>query len=196
MMPSHRGNGESMKLMNLIRNLPGNVKNLFALSLLIFCSDAAISQVYKYIDESGNVIYSDTPPEEQKDLAPAELPDLIIQPAVKVQSRPAVNSSASKEATEIDVNIIQPANETTITPGQMSFTVAAEITRPLARGEIAVLMVNGQEFGRSNMGLSWTVDNLVRGEMAISVRIIDRENKQLAESNTLRVFVRRPTVNR
>ena len=195
-MPSHQGNGESMKLMNLIRNLPGNVKNLFALSLLIFCSDAAISQVYKYIDESGNLIYSDTPPEEQKDLAPAELPDLIIQPAVKVQSRPAVNSSASKEATEIDVNIIQPANETTITPGQMSFTVAAEITRPLARGEIAVLMVNGQEFGRSNMGLSWTVDNLVRGEMAISVRIIDRENKQLAESNTLRVFVRRPTVNR
>jgi len=195
-MPSHRGMGESMNLMYLIRSLPGNAKKLFALSLLIFCSDSVISQVYKYIDESGNVVYSDTPPEEQKYLAPAELPDLIIQPAVKVEARVGANSSDPKEAAEVDVNIIQPANETTITPGQMSFTVAAEVTRPLARGEMAILMVNGQEFGRSNMNLSWTVDNLVRGEMTLRVRIIDRENEQLAESEALRVFVRRPTVSR
>lgn len=194
-MPSHRETGVSMNHMYLIRNLPGSVKSLFALTLCLFCAETAVSQVFKYIDENGNVTYSDTPPKEQEDLPPAELPDLIIQPAVQVEDRASTNSD-EEDATEIEVNLTQPADETTITPGQMSFTVAAEVSRPLANGEIAILMVNGQEYGRSNMGLSWTVDNLIRGEMTLGVRIIDREDKQLAESNTLRVFVRRPTVNR
>lgn len=170
-------------------------KYLFALFTLCFLADDALSQVYKYVDKNGNVIYSDTPPEEQKDLAPAELPDLIIQPAVEVAPR-APETTSQTDATEIETSIIQPANESTITPGQMSFTVTAEVSRPLARGETAVLMVNGEEFGRSSNNLSWTIDNLIRGEMGLQVRIINRENALLAESETLRVFVQRPSINR
>lgn len=195
MLLIHHGVCEPMNADNFIPGLFMKGKYLFALFALLFLADDALSQVYKYIDKNGNVIYSDTPPEEQKDLAPAELPDLIIQPAVKVAPR-APETSSQTDATEIETSIIQPANESTITPGQMSFTVAAEVTRPLARGETAVLLVNGEEFGRSSNSLSWTIDNLIRGEMRLQVRIINRENALLAESETLRVFVQRPSVNR
>jgi hypothetical protein len=166
--------------------------NLLWLLLCFVLSAPAQSQVYKYVDKDGNVVYSDSPPEEQQDLPPAKLPDLIIQPAVEVQRNNSSNTPQT-DATEIDVSIVQPENETTITPGQMSFIVAAMASRSLARGEIAVLVVNGEEHARSN-SMNWTLDNLIRGEMTLQVNILDSEDSVLAESDTIRVFVRRPSV--
>jgi len=197
MLQSHHGVHESMNADHPITSLSAaaKTKRLFVLFMLFFLADTALSQVYKYVDKNGNVIYSDTPPEEQKDLPPAQLPDLIIQPAVKVAPRPSDNTPQT-DATEIETRITQPANESTITPGQMSFTLAAEVSRPLARGETAILMVNDQEFGRSSSNLSWTIDNLIRGELKLQVRIINSENTLLAESETFRIFVHRASVNR
>lgn len=58
------------------------MKWIIFISLFVIAGSAA-GQVYRYVDDEGNVIYSDTPPESAKQAKPLELPEDISQKARK-----------------------------------------------------------------------------------------------------------------
>lgn len=146
--------------------------------------------VYKYEDENGNIIYSDTPPANQENLAPAELPDIIMQPAVEVTERSSDNRN---DAADISVSIVSPDNEANILNDESAVGVFASASRQLKNGETAVLLVNGNEHSESR-SLSWSVTDLVRGEMRLTVIIRDSNDRVLASSENISIFVHRPSI--
>ena len=88
----------------------------------LLSSPLTISQIYKFIDENGNLVYSDTPPADRQDMEPAELPEVFFQPAVDVPDRPI---SEEIKGAAINVSIQSPVQDATILGSQADFVVSA-----------------------------------------------------------------------
>jgi len=167
--------------------------NFFRTSLLCLLissmtvSPFVLGQVYKFIDENGNVTYSDTPPAEKQDMQPAELPEIFIQPGVEVTDRPAAEEP---KANDISISISTPEEGTSILGSQANFRVSASTSRKLSNGEQIKLMVNGIVHSTAPT-LNWTVTDLIRGEYVLSVEVIDKSGKIIANSAPVRIFVQR-----
>lgn len=159
---------------------------ILILSLLI-ATPSGHGQVYKFIDKDGNVTYSDTPPAEQQDMQPAELPDIFIQPGVEVPEKVAVEEYSAQE---ISISISSPAEETTILGHESSFGVSAATSRKPSNGEQIRLIVNGSVHATATTP-NWTVTNLIRGEYVLSAEVIDKNGKTIASSRPVRIFVQR-----
>jgi len=155
---------------------------LFAVHHLSF------AEIYKYKDAQGNIIYSDSPPPEQPNLAPAELPPVFIQPSVTPREKAV--STENVEIPKIRVSISAPAQDSFILPVQQNFQVTASLNRSLTKSEQTQLFVNGKPYGPAGNSTQWTISELIRGEYNLNV-LVKTKDKTLAESGTTRIFVQR-----
>lgn len=156
---------------------------LFALSPAVF------AQVYKYIDENGNIAYSDTPPADKQDMQPTDLPNIIVQPSVEVPDR---QRSEAKIDRDIQISISSPAEGATILGGASSFSVSASVNKKLLANETVRLMVNGTPHASSTArALNWQVTDLIRGEYQLSAEVLDTNQKVIASSPSVQIFVQR-----
>lgn len=146
-------------------------------------------EIYKTVDEDGNVVYSDQVPSEKTE--PVELPEINVQPAVVPRVRlsppPAVGPGA------IQAWIDSPANEHVVNPGEQSFSVSGGISRELVEDEYAQLLINGSVYGGDSKNLNWEIGSLVRGEYQLQVQII-AQGEVRSVSDTRVVYVQRAFV--
>lgn len=164
-----------------------NLKAVFICLLII--SPSLLGQVYKYIDENGNLVYSDTPPPNKQDMQPAELPDIIVQPSVKVPER---SVDTDPQTRDIDISISSPTEGATILATASSFNVSATVSKKLFPHESVRLLVNGTPHASSTTkALNWRVTDLIRGEYLLSAEVLDENQKVIASSSTVTVFVKR-----
>ncbi|MCB1678231.1 MAG: DUF4124 domain-containing protein [Halioglobus sp.] len=154
--------------------------------------------LYKTTDRDGNVIFSDTP-----------APDGVVSEKITVRepntappppSMPAPSpepKSAAAEATAYSVAIIFPTDETTIPNGPGNFSVSAEVTPPLQDSDALQLYIDGIPWGEPQSVPSWSLTNIFRGEHSLKVAVIDTDNddRHLAASAPIRVYVHRPSIN-
>ena len=175
--------------MNILPS-PVVIRNTIPLLLcLCFTGDITAAEIYKYVDENGNLVYSDSPPVEGAE--PAQLPDIIIQPSTAIPEQ-TIGEEQQTNA-EISVSISSPVPDTVVTAGQQSFNVGASSSRSLEDGEKARLLVNGNVHTEGK-SLNWTVGNLIRGEYNIQVQIVDKQNNVIADSGATKIYVRRPGI--
>lgn len=165
-------------------------KHLLAscLALCLFVLSAgSISQVYKFVDEHGNVTYSDTPPADKQDMEPAELPEIFYQPGVEIPEKPLETETLARN---IKVSITSPVDGATILGSNPNFRASASTSERLISGDTARLIVNGvpQSNGQA---LSWTVTDLIRGDYHLSVEIVDKDQKIIGQSEPVLVYVQR-----
>ena len=157
----------------------------FLLCMLI--SSTAFGQIYKFVDEHGNITYSDTPPADKQDMEPAELPEVFYQPGVEVPDLPKPSKAKPRA---INVTINSPKEGATILGSATSMNVSASTSEKLIDGEAARLIVNGSPHS-TGKALNWSVTDLIRGEYHLSVEIIDKSQKIIAQSAPVKVFVKR-----
>ena len=79
--------------------------------------------------------------------------------------------------------------------GPGNFSVSASIEPALARGALLQLYVDGSPSGDPQSGSTWALTNVFRGAHDLTVVVIDSNGDQLAESEPVRVYVLRPSVN-
>ena len=151
--------------------------------------------IYKTVDENGNVQYSDQVPDSDQipagKIEQVELPEINVQPAVVPRVRlsppPAIGPGP------IQAWISAPDNEHVVNPGEQSFSVSGGVSRDLLDDEYARLLVNGSTYGSDSKNLNWAVGSLVRGEYKIQVQIV-AEGEVRSTSDTRSVFVQRAFV--
>jgi hypothetical protein len=168
------------------------------LLILLFCTllgAGASAQVYRVVDENGNVTFTDRPPENAErvevgptNTAPPPATDLYPTPAPKPADKADAESGYK-------VAITAPANETIIPRGPGNFSVTASVTPALGRGHKLQLLLDGQPRQDPQAGGSWALTNVFRGEHNLTVAVIDGDGKQLATSEPVTVFVFRPSSN-
>lgn len=166
----------------------------FVLVLLLTALPAVspmAKEVYKTVDENGNVTFTDSPPKDR----PSEkviLKETNTQPAVEPQSRRSVRGSESEEKEPYNPRIVSPANEYQMGPAQSTLAISVETSRPLEKGHYFQLVVSGIPHGGPTQSSNLTLTDVRRGRKQVVVSIVDAEGSLIATSQPVTVYVIRP----
>lgn len=166
------------------------MKHLFAalIGITLCAALPALAQVYKTTDEEGRVIYSDRPSDsaEQVELKPTN-----SAPPIDARQRPEPELDDLNKLPPYQVRITSPQPGTTLTPGERDLIIGFEANQPLQPGLRFQLLSNGSPLGRSTTGNSITVPEIERGEHSLTVIIYDQNDRVLAESGAMSIYVHR-----
>lgn len=169
-------------------------RTLFALLLAIPL--AATAQIYKTTDQNGNVVYTDKPPVTGDSAEKVKLNPINTSAPPREVIRPSTKE-VSEEATAVSysIDIVSPANETTVPMGPGNFLLSANIEPTPGAGETLQLQVDGVPWGEPQTSASWALTNVFRGAHDLTVSVLDKKGAPLGTSSPIRVYVMRPSIN-
>ncbi len=156
------------------------------LTLKLLVSQAAIAEIYRSVDEKGDVKFSDSPDKKSEKI---ELPPTNTQQFDK----PTPYTPASK-ATDPDydkVGITSPHDGETIPPGVTTINVSVSTAPTLHSEHKIVILLDGSPSGTAQHTSSFTLGNLYRGEHRLQAQIVDPQGKEIRTSEPVIIFVKR-----
>jgi len=172
---------------------------LIALALAISVGPTT-AQVYKVVDEDGNVTYTDKPPKDGS--KPIELAPISVIEAPTYEKAPEKGTEGEdgKEMSLKDLRkqyrdfaIVSPQSEETVWHPEQATTVAWNVGNQLQEGMQVTISVNGQT-QPSTTERSIPVPGLDRGEHTITAVLKDARNRTIATAEPVVFFVRRPNL--
>ena len=163
-----------------------------SLLLLISVNFAAQAGIYKWVDENGEVIYSDKPRvENMKEHTP---PELQITPAIKPKPEPEQPEEKPAEITKYTVfNITSPANDETIRNNAGNFIVLLKLEPGLnvKEGHYINLQIDGKTRVAKTSKLNIELKYIDRGSHNITAEIRSADGKLLKTSNSVTIHLHR-----
>lgn len=148
------------------------------------------TEVYKTVDEDGNVTFTDSPPKD-KPAEKVELKKTNTQPPIEFRSRPTQNNE-TEEIGGYDLRIISPAKEQQMGPTQMSLPISVETSRPLEEGHSFQIMLNGTFHGPTSQSSNLSLTKVSHGRKQVAVSIVDSEGSVIETSEPVTIFAIRP----
>src|SRR3990172_5300642 len=141
----------------------------FSLSFPLLAED-----VYRTVDEHGNVIYTDTPAQgaekirvdEVQTINPGDVPQFVYTPP------------ADAGDTYSRLEIVSPENDSVIQGNNVTVSVALEPPLNLRTGHYLELRLDGNE-AASGSGLQFTLSNLERGTHTLDMAVVDQSGNRL-----------------
>lgn len=159
--------------------------------VLITLASAASADVYRSVDEDGNIIFSDTPSEGAEKI---ELRD-----AQTVESQPGTESF-EYEPPKSDppprykgVAITSPQDNEAVRANNGNITIGMSVNPSLKPGDKLVLTMDGKEIA-SGRSTSVSLENVDRGTHTLSARVVGRDGKTLASSESVKFHLLRHSV--
>ncbi len=169
------------------------------LLMVLICSAASAAEVYRWVDESGQVHYSDTPREG------AEL--VILQKAQgfkapQISSRPGGGSDGSTGEEEAPAQqgysrlaITSPAQEEVFWNIEGVLEVTVEMTPRLRRGDRLRLIYDGQpleglRFSRGKIRMT----DVYRGVHTLVAEVVDSNGRSLARTDVRTFMVQQTSI--
>jgi hypothetical protein len=174
---------------------------LFMLALVMSVANPLPAQVYKTVDEDGNVVYTDQPPKDGS--APLELRPLSVieapEYAKPAQPAPATDEGGDGQEMSLrylrknyaDFAIVAPQAEETVWQPESIVTVAWNTRYQLQPGMQVTVSVDG-------VAQTTTTEQMVplagleRGEHTVTAELTDAQNRRIASAEPVTFFVRRP----
>lgn len=185
-----------MKLINYITSLP-----ILLVALLAMISCPLTAQVYKVVDEDGNVTYTDQAPGDGSQ--PIELrPISVIEaPAYVKPEKPDEESIEDGEGKEMslrylrknyaDFAIVAPRQEESVWQPDGGVTAAWNARYQLQPGMQVTISVDGQPQTTTSEQIV-SLGGLDRGEHTVSAELKDAKNRSIASAGPVTFFVRQP----
>ena len=168
------------------------MKILTFLLFLIF-SISAQTEIYKTIDENGNVIYSDMKPRDKESEEVELKPITPIEKIPVRRSIPAPPKSTKSGESEYYSSfiIIKPSNQATIRNKQR-FSVQVSIQPGLLRSHKVRLLLDGKVI-ETKRGLLFSLADVERGAHTITAELLDAGRKVIKSSSNT-VYIHRTAV--
>lgn len=181
---------------------PSSMKTLLT---LLWCALplVAAAEIYRYVDDDGNVHYTDEPPAQYKDTAkPVDLEPLrtVDLPSVSgVQSAGASQTGRSAgqggAAAYSNVTIARPLNEQTIRDASNTLTVVVQ-TQPSLRTDLGHglrFLLNGEPVNSEPVAAnSLTLREVYRGSHTISAEVVAGNGQVIGRATPVTVFMKPP----
>lgn len=172
-------------------------------TLLLVASAAWAADIWKVVDQDGNVIYTDQPPEDGS--APMVLPEIsVIETDIQVAKKASDDSNSSGDEEEAptprqlrnryrDFHITRPLPEETFWGTGNSVVVTWGSKTPFTPDLTARLVVDGKsQPAPASGGVPLTLD---RGEHKVYAELRDANNRRIAVTDTVTFFIKQNTVN-
>ena len=155
------------------------------------CPSAA---VYQWVDEQGNVVYTDNPGGGAE---PVELPPLSTVPAPSFS--PSLPSSEDR-AEELDyskLSILSPTQDATLrdNTGAVDVNVVLEPDLNGAVGHRFQYYLDGQAQGKTTESAWVSFTNVDRGTHNLEVAVVDSSGRELIRSDSVRFHLHRHSIN-
>ena len=154
----------------------------------------ALGQVYRWVDQDGNVHFSDVPQEGAERL---ELPEVQTFEGGVVESRPAVTSApVEEEATTYTLlQITRPALDQTFWNVGGQVPVSLNLEPGLARGDsIRVYLNDAPVEDFPSTGTSHVLSEVWRGSHILRAEVVNASGTVLAQSEMVAFHVRQTSV--
>jgi Domain of unknown function (DUF4124) len=164
-----------------------------SLILSLTLGSLATAEIYKTVDKNGRITYTDVPP-ANTEAKPVELKTIntLPTPAVIPFTGPS-NSGVNEDSTKYQVQITAPENGKTLMADERSVMVSISINPNLNEGDLFAYKIDGDML-TTTQEMTYTITEPPRGEHSLTVDVIDREGKILAQSNPVTLLVMRPIV--
>lgn len=190
-----------------MQDISKRVSGIMAAAVLLTWMPVAQAEVYKVVDEHGNVTYTDQPPADS-DAQPMTLRGLsIISPQIPPPApvRPGDQAgTAEGEEGELpirelvrryrDFNIVSPTQEQSLWGTGNQVSVAWRSSTPLMEGMTVTAYINGLPQPPTTQS-SMTVGGLDRGEHNVYAELRDARNRRIARTDTITFFMKQWSVN-
>ena len=172
--------------------------------LLILVSGTVFAEVYRWIDENGNTVYSDQPVgnAEQIVLPEASTYSPVVVPLATSDDSDEMAEEVGSEDDEMppapsyQLQIASPQDDEAIRVNNGNLTVNIQIRPPLSqkRGDMIQLRMNGLPYGEPRNGLSFNLANVDRGTHTLSAVVMNASGEQLAQSPSIKFHLQRNTI--
>ena len=152
---------------------------------------AAAAQIYRYVDEEGNVVFTNQPP-SGKAAEPVELPPINAVGGPDAAANPPGERPGPAEAPDPypGFRIVAPENDTSVRANNGNFTITLHADRPLRPSDTVVLLFDGAEVARGAT-LSFAMQNVDRGTHTVQAKIVDEAGNELAVTEPITFTVQR-----
>jgi hypothetical protein len=155
---------------------------IFFLALPLYARD-----VYKWINEEGVVIYSDTYVEGAE----------RIRVTDKKSSQASNSSDSDRDGDSgyASLEIVQPENDATVRSNTGSVAVGLNLSPTLGEGHSVKILVDGSELEGEMRSTQFTLNNLNRGTHSLETRIVDAEGNVLISSKLINFHLRKASID-
>ncbi len=169
---------------------------LVLLSSLLLLGQLAQAEMYKWVDEEGNVSYSDQP--QHKDARKLDRPSDNTVPAVDVPARtqPAPTAPDKPETRYSSIQITSPAHDQAIrsNPGNITVSLSTQPALNVKQGHSISLLLDNQPVQENITTSQASLQNVDRGTHQLSAIIKNRQGKTLKQSDTITFHLHRHSI--
>ncbi|MFW2372504.1 MAG: DUF4124 domain-containing protein [Gammaproteobacteria bacterium] len=162
------------------------MKTSLLLLLFIMLPSQGYGSMYKWTNEEGEIIYSDTPP--NKDTEEILLPELNTTPAVKFQPKPepvATVEDKAETTSYSEFKFVDPAPDAIIrdNTGNVPVVLSVQPALDTNAGHSISILLDGEIFISNKQQTSTLLSNIDRGTHTLSAEIRDSNGKVLTSSS-------------
>ena len=169
------------------------MRNLIALTLACFSLIAAAGDVYRWVDSSGVVHYSDKPlaPNDK----PAVLPHLqtYAPGASPPASAPVISTSGTASAAASAITIASPEQDETIRDAEGKFTVTVNANPQPGEGLIFYLDGTAQN-QQPTPSSAFLYSGVERGDHSVSAALVGSNGQELVRTEAVTIHMKPPSV--
>jgi Domain of unknown function (DUF4124) len=145
-------------------------------------------QVYKKVDKSGNVTFSDQP---DPDAVSVEIQETNRVVAVEPRDTTKDPKQPPKTTPYTRLIISNPQDRAIIPNGLVPLPVLTQVSPNLQKKHALQLLLDGQVHSENKSG-SFTLPTVARGAHTLQVRVVDEQKKIIKQSATTSIQVYRP----
>lgn len=167
---------------------------LWLLPVLSLLAAGAGAEVYKWVDEQGNVHYGDLPPGGQP-TEPLKLPGLSTyqnRPVPPATTEPAAEEQAFSGYTKVE--IAQPEPGSAVRANDQRVVVAVALEPHLQEGHAVEILLDGSPVGEPYSGTAVELSGVYRGQHSLQARVVDAAGQQLAASPVVTFTLRQVSI--
>ncbi|WP_413113132.1 DUF4124 domain-containing protein [Thaumasiovibrio sp. DFM-14] len=177
------------------------LRSMFTVLCLVFTTYSALvsaTTVYSWLDSNGQIVFSDTPPEngefkQRNYIAPriSETPPASLQVSKDHDIVDTIKSEpVLKQPPPSSVLLINPVNEQTVRNALGDIMINAATDAPLVPPYQLQLYLDDRPFGAPSNQLQWLVTNIDRGAYQAHVKLL-KDGKIIASSPSVTVYLHR-----
>ncbi len=171
--------------------------------LMAAFTQVGFAQVYKTVDEDGNVTYSDRPLGDESEavkLAPISVIESPTYEELPAAPQTGKEGEGPKEVplkelrrNYADFAIVSPQQEESLWHPEESVTVAWNAHYQLQPGMQAMIYIDGKLHSKTTTQLI-RVQALERGEHIVTATLVDKRNRKVATAEPVIFYIQRPNI--
>ena len=164
------------------------------LILLILFACQANAEIYKSVNASGEVVYSDTQTQGAERVQVPAIPTYTPPPLPATSFKPV--QAPEKEAFYKSFAVVSPANEETIRNNLGILNVEAKLTPALQTrlNHRVQFFLNGEPYGTPVGKTNLTITNLDRGDYTLSASVVDADGNTLISTGDVVLYMKRHSI--